>query len=177
MFFVNEPALKHGDDGQHLWSTTAGSSQVFSTFVSEADTATVPEELVSEQIFPTGPVTAQLQERAGIQSTELFFTAEEYMCSAFLSFTFASSSEEPPGSALIDTAAQRGLIGAETLAKLDSHLQKNYKLRVQYTQEEGGTVRGVCGSEQVTRIAFVPISLGGRQEFFVFRWFQERFHV
>ena len=121
--------------------------------------------------------TAQLQERAGIQSTELFFTAEEYMCSAFLSFTFASSSEEPPGSALIDTAAQRGLIGAETLAKLDSHLQKNYKLRVQYTQEEGGTVRGVCGSEQVTRIAFVPISLGGRQEFFVFRWFQERFHV
>ena len=84
------------------------------------------------------------------------FTAEEYVCSAYLTNTFASSSDEPPGCALIDTAAQHGLIGAETLTKLDNHLQRTYKLqlRVQYTQEEGGTVPVVCGSEEVTCIAW-----------------------
>ena len=104
----------------------------------------------------------QLHERAGSDDRDVLFTAEEYVRSAYLTYTYASTSDEPPGCALVDTAAQHGLIGAETLTKLDNHLQRTYKLRVQYTQEEGGTVRGVCGSEQVTRIAYIPIALGGK---------------
>ncbi|CAE7208124.1 Ttll5 [Symbiodinium sp. KB8] len=90
----------------------------------------------------------QLHERAGSDDRDVLFTAEEYVRSAYLTYTYASTSDEPPGCALVDTAAQHGLIGAETLTKLDNHLQRTYKLRVQYTQEEGGTAK---------------------QEFFVFR--------
>ena len=31
MFFVSEPSFEHSQDGQHMWSTTAEPSQVFST--------------------------------------------------------------------------------------------------------------------------------------------------
>ena len=80
----------------------------------------------------------------------------------FLSYTYASSTEEAGGSALVDTAAQHGLIGEQTLHKHDLYLQQHYRLRVQITGEEGGTVRGVCGSEQVTKIAYIPIGIGGQ---------------
>ena len=75
----------------------------------------------------------------------------------FLSYTYACGSEDAGGSALVDTAAQHGLIGEQTLHKHDLYLQQHYRLRVQLTGEEGGTVRGVCGSEQVTKIAYIPI--------------------
>ena len=35
-------------------------------------------------------------------------------------------------------------------------------LQVQWSQEQGGTVRGVCGQEEQTKIAYVPIGLGGK---------------
>ena len=37
----------------------------------------------------------------------------------------------------------------------------HFGLRVQYTNEDGGTVRGVCGSEEKTPIAYIPIGLSG----------------
>ena len=55
---------------------------------------------------------------------------------------------EIPGRALVDTAAQHGLIGQATLEKLDQHLMTTFGMRVKYTNEDGGTVRGVCGSEE-----------------------------
>ena len=61
----------------------------------------------------------------------------------------------------MDTAAQHGLIGKATLERLDQHLMDHFGLRVQYTNEDGGTVRGVCGSEEKTPIAYIPIGLSG----------------
>ena len=72
-----------------------------------------------------------------------------------LSYNFATATETP-GRALVDTAAQHGLIGQETLAKLDQHLATKFGMRVQHMNEDGGTVRGVCGSEERTPIAYVP---------------------
>ena len=65
-------------------------------------------------------------------------------------------------SALLDTAAQHGLIGEETLHKHDQILQREFQLRVQVTNEDGGVVRGVCGAEQITKIAYIPIGLGSK---------------
>ena len=62
----------------------------------------------------------------------------------------------------MDTAAQHGLIGRETLARHDRYLQQHFHLRVQYSDEKGGTVRGVCGSEEVTEVAYIPIGIQGR---------------
>ena len=62
-----------------------------------------------------------------------------------------------PGRALVDSAAQHGLIGRETLEKLDQYLLTNFGMKVQYSGEGGGTVRGVCGAEERTPIAYVPI--------------------
>ena len=81
-------------------------------------------------------------------------------CWDLLSYNFATAAEVP-GRALVDTAAQRGLIGKVTLERLDQHLMSRFGLRVQYTNEDGGTVRGVCGSEEKTPIAYIPIGLGG----------------
>ena len=81
---------------------------------------------------------------------------------AFLSYTYASCDSEDVGTALVDTAAQHGLIGRETLARRDQYFQQRLQLRVQYSDEQGGTVRGVCGSEEVTQVAYIPIGLGGR---------------
>ena len=88
-------------------------------------------------------------------------TVDEYMLS-FLSYTYASSDSEDAGSALVDTAAQHGLIGRDTLARHDQFLQQHFQLRVQYSDEKGGTVRGVCGSEEITQVAYIPIGIGGR---------------
>ena len=78
----------------------------------------------------------------------------------FLSYNFATAIETP-GRALVDTAAQHGLIGQETLSKLDQHLANQFGMRIKRTNEDGGTVRGVCGSEERTPIAYVPIGIGG----------------
>ena len=64
----------------------------------------------------------------------------------YLSYTFASTVDQE-GHALVDTAAQHGLIGAETLKAHDKLLQERYGLCVQYSGEAGGSVRGVCGAE------------------------------
>ena len=69
---------------------------------------------------------------------------------------------EPGSSALIDTAAQHGLIGEETLHKHDQTLQRELQLRVQVTNEDGGVVRVVCGAEQITKIAYISIGLGSK---------------
>ena len=81
---------------------------------------------------------------------------------SFLSYTYASCDFEDVSTALVDTAAQHGLIGRETLARHDQNLQQHFQLRVQYSDEQGGTVRGVCGSEEVTQVAYIPIGLGAR---------------
>ena len=78
----------------------------------------------------------------------------------YLSYTFASS-VDLEGHALVDTAAQHGLIGAETLEQHDRLLRSKFGLCVQYSQETGGSVRGVCGSEQETKLAYIPMGLCG----------------
>ena len=35
-------------------------------------------------------------------------------------------------------------------------------MQIQWLHESGGTVRGVCGMEETTKIAYVPIGLNGR---------------
>lgn len=86
----------------------------------------------------------------------------QYMESTFLSFSYASTQGEPGGCALVDTAAQHGLVGECTLLKHAALLREQYQLRVQVTNESGGTVRGVCGSEQVTKVAYVPLGISGK---------------
>ena len=57
----------------------------------------------------------------------------------YLSYTFASS-VDLEGHALVDTAAQHGLIGAETLQVHDRLLRNRFGLCVQYSQETGEAV-------------------------------------
>ena len=56
----------------------------------------------------------------------------------------------------------RLLIGANTLQRHDRLLQDRFGIRVQWTNEHGGSVRGVCGQEETTRICYIPIGLGGK---------------
>ena len=65
--------------------------------------------------------------------------------------------QEAPGRALVDAAAQHELIGRDTLAGLDQYLQETFGLREQHSNEGGGTVRGVCGAEEKTPIAYISI--------------------
>ena len=78
-----------------------------------------------------------------------------------LSFVFHGAVANE-GVALVDTAAQHGLIGANTLQRHDRLLQDRFGIRVQWTNEHGGSVRGVCGQEETTRICYIPIGLGGK---------------
>ena len=48
---------------------------------------------------------------------------EQYMSESFLSYTFASAGDEPASGALVDTAAQHGLIGEQTLMRHEAPLQ------------------------------------------------------
>ena len=66
------------------------------------------------------------------------------------------------GTALVDTAAQHGLVGIQTLEDHDHLLRSQFGLQVLWSHESGGTVRGVCGAEETTKIAYVPIGLGGK---------------
>ena len=78
----------------------------------------------------------------------------------FLSYVFLAH-ESMDGLALVDTAAQHGLCGQDTLDKHNSLLKRKFGLQVQWSNESGGAVRGVCGKEQQTRVAYVPIGLAG----------------
>ena len=111
------------------------------------------------------PDQKQLQYMHGSDVSSTYFVASQLppvplKCHDFLSYTFATSLEAP-GRALVDTAAQHGLIGRETLEKLDQHLLTNFGMKVRHSGEDGGTVRGVCGAEERTPIAYVPIGIGG----------------
>ena len=87
----------------------------------------------------------------------------EYMLRDFtgLSFVFLNSTIHE-GTALVDTAAQHGLVGYDTLVHHDRYLQQHHGLQVQWSAEQGGTVRGVCGQEETTKVGYIPIGLGGR---------------
>ena len=110
----------------------------------------------SQELEPGMPVYAtfvdeKLPEAVLQPDRETFSAASAYMSEAIVE-----------SSALIDTAAQHGLIGEETLQKHDQLLQRLFQLRVQVTNEDGGVVRGVCGAEQITKIAYIPIGLGSK---------------
>ena len=60
----------------------------------------------------------------------------------------------------MDTAAQNGAAGEETLKDHDD-CWRPYGLRVQFTDEQGGSVVGVTGIPIECRVAYVPIGLGG----------------
>ena len=64
--------------------------------------------------------------------------------------------------ALVDTEAQHGLIGHNTLQRHDRVLQERHGVQVQWTSEHGGSVHGVCGQEASTKICYIPIRLGGK---------------
>ncbi|CAE7227831.1 GIP, partial [Symbiodinium sp. CCMP2592] len=49
----------------------------------------------------------------------------------------------------------------ETLKLMDQNLQKNFGVKAQYSAEDGGTVRGVCGVVEKTPIAYVPVGVSG----------------
>lgn len=60
---------------------------------------------------------------------------------AGLSYVFLGMREPGEGTALVDTAAQHGLVGSRTLQRHDQYLQDLYGLRVQWSSEDGGLVR------------------------------------
>ena len=115
--------------------------------------------------LPTGFFVQPPQHVAGFGADQQFFQtfeSEKYMPRfAGLSFVFLGT-QKPHGTALVDTAAQHGLVGIETLEAHDKLLRESFGLQVQWSNENGGTVRGVCGSEETTKIAHVPIGLGGK---------------
>ena len=80
---------------------------------------------------------------------------------SFLSYVFLGSSTAD-GTALVDTAAQHGLVGMQTMEKHDYLLQERFGLKVQWSHEAGGSIRGVCGAEETTKIVYVPIGLSGK---------------
>ena len=78
-----------------------------------------------------------------------------------LSYVYMARDEIGAGTALVDTAAQHGLVGSKTLQRHDALLQQMYGLQVQHSPVDGGKVRGVCGMEEKTGVAYVPIGLAG----------------
>ena len=157
LFFVGSPSWNQDDNGSEFWCASGGND------VSGFTGFSMDSSQMSEPGVPASapPIPAQSSLVKESFSEEQFANQSEYMLT-FLSFTFASCETEPSGTALVDTAAQHGLIGSDTLARHDQYLQERFHLRVQYSDEQGGTVRGVCGSEEVTRVAYIPIGLGGR---------------
>ena len=79
-----------------------------------------------------------------------------------LSYVYMARDEIGAGTALVDTAAQHGLVGSKTLQRHDALLQQMYGLQVQHSPEDGGKVTGVCGMEENPGIAYVPIGLAGK---------------
>ena len=148
-FFMGDPVTVASAEGEIFLSSSIEEPHAFVGFVQNG-----PSLDHQCQVFEKEPNGFERQDRP--------LLSEEYMSEVLLSYTFASSNDESEGCALVDTAAQHGLIGEQTLHKHDMYLQKYHKLRVQITDETGGTVRGVCGSEQVTKVAYIPIGIAGR---------------
>ena len=98
-----------------------------------------------------------------LTTTEQSFGDAQYVQQPFvgLSFVFLGT-HRSSGTALVDTAAQHGLVGMKTLEAHDQLLKDKFGLQVQWSHESGGSVRGVCGAEETTKIAYVPIGLGGK---------------
>ena len=94
------------------------------------------------------------------------FEPQQYVPQSFMSFSALSfvflSTQKSTGTALVDTAAQHGLVGHDTLLAHDQLLREQFGVQVQWSHECGGTVRGLCGMEETTKIAYVPIGLNGR---------------
>ena len=84
----------------------------------------------------------QLEPGTGVFATFLDENLPEAVCQSDLVDCSAASAYMSEaigeGSALVDTAAQHGLIGEETLNKHDKLLQREFRLRVQVTNEDGG---------------------------------------
>ena len=80
---------------------------------------------------------------------------------SFLSFVYLAT-KQSDGTALVDTAAQHGLVGIEVLKSHEKLLQEKFGLLIQWSNESGGSVRGVCGKEERTQVAYVPIGIGGK---------------
>ena len=144
-FFLNDPVQLENGVSEICFQGSRDGPPMFTGFI-EAEPAL-------DDVSPDGP--------GQLVRPDLPSMFEEYMSGAFLNYTFATC-HEPGGCALIDTAAQHGLIGAQTLEAHDRFLQNNFRLRIQVTDEVGGTVKGVCGSEQVTKVAYIAIGVGGK---------------
>ena len=114
---------------------------------------------MSTGFFVQPPATTLTGGGSFLTTTPELKKSEEYMPAAFLSFCYLAVHEDE-GTALVDTAAQHGLVGLETLQRHDHLLQERFGIQVQWSPESGGSVRGVCGKEETTSIAYVPIGLG-----------------
>ena len=91
-----------------MWSQALGDpGQSFATFAATS----CPETKHEPDLEPPSAVGAYMSARSASAS--------------YLSFTFASSSEGSGGSTLVDTAAQHGLIGEDTLHRHDQYLQRH----------------------------------------------------
>ena len=84
-------------------------------------------------------------------------------------YNFATAIETP-GRALVDTAAQHGLIGQETLSKLDQHLANQFGMRIKHTNEDGGAVRGGSAGRRSAHRS--PMSRLGSEVVLVFSEFR-----
>ncbi|CAE7350344.1 RE1 [Symbiodinium sp. CCMP2592] len=157
LFFTGTPSHQLDDAGQEFLSASCNATTgAFTGF--SIDQVVTPDAVSASR---DDVILSKELSMASAIEREPLSPAEEYMVS-FLSYTYASCDSENLGTALVDTAAQHGLIGRETLARHDQYLQQHFQLRVQYSDEQGGTVRGVCGSEEITQVAYIPIGIGGR---------------
>ena len=125
--------------------------------------STVSAGGTSNSSMSTGFFVEPPRSMASFSGEQFFSGAAKYVERPFsgLSFVFLGVNKST-GTALVGTAAQHGLVGLETLEAHDQFLHEHFGLRVQWSHEAGGSVRGVCGAEETTRIAYVPIGLGGK---------------
>ena len=52
----------------------------------------------------------------------------------------------------------------ETLQEYNRLLRERFDLQVQWSEESGGSMRGVCGLEESTKIAYLPIGFCGKSD-------------
>ncbi|CAE7348803.1 RE1, partial [Symbiodinium necroappetens] len=101
------------DSGSEFWCA-AGSDNVSGFTGFSMDSSQMSEPGVPASASPI-PAQSSLAKESFFE--EQFATPSEYMLT-LLSFTFASCETESSGTALVDTAAQHGLIGSDTLARV-----------------------------------------------------------
>ena len=92
-------------------------------------------------------------------------TKSEYIAAEFtgLSFVFLAVHEEQ-GTALVDTAAQHGLVGRETLEQHDTLLQDRFQPEVAFEvlQERGNHIHRLCANRSWGQIWCTSCSGGQR---------------